>query len=97
MVLLILGDSQIERIWPSVRLDREVLRDAIYFPVKNRGAIMQGFKSITANVSICTNITLVLTYISKLYYSKNIVRLFEPDKFFVLAIVTLHLKIILFQ
>ena len=74
MVLLILGDSQIERIWPSVRLDREVLRDAIYFPVKNRGAIMQGFKSITANVSICTNITLVLTYISKLYYSKNIVR-----------------------
>ena len=54
MVLLILGDSQVERIWPSVRLDREVLRDAIYFPVKNHGAIMQGFKSITASVSVCT-------------------------------------------
>ena len=54
MVLLILDDSQVERIWPSVRLDREVLRDAIYFPVKNRGSVMSGFKSITASVSANT-------------------------------------------
>ena len=42
MVLLLLGDSQVERIWPTVRLDREMLRDAIYFPVKNRGAVSAG-------------------------------------------------------
>ena len=52
MVLLLLGDSQVERIWPSVRLDREVLRDAIYFPVKNRSAVLSGYKSITAAVRI---------------------------------------------
>ena len=51
MVLLLLGDSQVERIWPTVRLDREMLRDAIFFPVKNRGAVSAGFQSITAAVS----------------------------------------------
>ena len=51
MVLLLLGDSQVERIWPTARLDREMLRDAIYFPVKNRGAVSAGFQSITAAVS----------------------------------------------
>ena len=52
MVLLLLGDSQVERIWPSVRLDREVLRDAIYFPVKNRSAVLSVYKSITAAVRL---------------------------------------------
>ena len=52
MVLLILGDSQVERIWPSVRLDREVLRDALFFPVKNRSAILSGFNAMTASVRI---------------------------------------------
>ena len=52
MVLLILGDSQVQRIWPSVRLDREVLRDAIYFPVKSRDAIVSGYQSITASVNM---------------------------------------------
>ena len=51
MVLLLLGDSQVERIWPTVRLDREMLRDAIFFPVKNRGSVSAGFQSITATVS----------------------------------------------
>ena len=52
MVFLILGDSQVERIWPTVRLDREVLRDALFVPVKNRQSIMAGFQAITASVSI---------------------------------------------
>ena len=52
MVLLLLGDSQVERVWPTVRLDREVLRSAIYFPVKNRASILSGYSSITASVSI---------------------------------------------
>ena len=52
MVLLLLGDSQVQRIWPSVRLDREILRDAIYFPVKNRDAIVSGYQSITASVNM---------------------------------------------
>ena len=52
MVLLLLGDSQVERVWPTVRLDREVLRDAIFIPVKNRQAIMAGYQSITAAVSV---------------------------------------------
>ena len=52
MVLLLLGDSQVERVWPTVRLDREVLRTAIYFPVKNRASILSGYSSITASVII---------------------------------------------
>ena len=52
MVFLMLGDSQVERIWPTVRLDREVLRDALFVPVKNRQSIMAGFQAITASVSI---------------------------------------------
>ena len=52
MVFLVLGDSQVERIWPTVRLDREVLRDALFVPVKNRQSIMAGFQAITASVSI---------------------------------------------
>ena len=50
MVLLLLGDSQVERVWPTVRLDRELLRDAIFFPVKNRASILSGFQSMTASV-----------------------------------------------
>ena len=51
MVLLLLGDSQVERIWPTVCLDRKVLRDALFVPVKNRQSIMSGFQAITAAVS----------------------------------------------
>ena len=57
MVMLLLGDSQVERVWPTVRLDREVLRDAIFIPVKNRQAIMTGYQSITAAVSEILNVS----------------------------------------
>ena len=52
MVLLLLGDSQVSRVWPNVRLDREILRDAIYFPVKSRDAIVTGYSAITASVNM---------------------------------------------
>ena len=52
MVLLLLGDSQVSRVWPNVRLDREILRDAIYFPVKNRDCIVSGYSAITASVKM---------------------------------------------
>ena len=57
MVLLLLGDSQVQRIWPNVRLDRELLRDAIYVPVKNRASILSGYQSITASVSILKSLS----------------------------------------
>ena len=56
MVMLLLGDSQVKRVWPTVRLDREVLRDAIFILVKNRQAIMTGYQSITAAVSVFLNV-----------------------------------------
>ena len=52
MVLLLLGDSQVSRVWPNVRLDREILGDAIYFPVKNRDSIVAGYSAITASVNM---------------------------------------------
>ena len=63
MVLLLLGDSQVERVWPTVRLDREVLRDAIFVPVKNRQAIMSGYQSITAAVSVLILFSLIWGFV----------------------------------
>ena len=51
MALLVLGDSQVERVWNHVRGDREQLRTGYFFPVKNRSSMMNGFKSIKPNVS----------------------------------------------
>ena len=77
MVLLLLGDSQVERIWPSVRLDREVLRDAIYFPVKNRSAILSGYKSITAAVRIMVNASTWIKYFFHCSYLSSVYLLFN--------------------
>ena len=49
--LLILGDSQIERVWNNVRGNREMLRSALYFPVKNRNSLLAGFQAIKPTVS----------------------------------------------
>ena len=72
MVLLLLGDSQVERVWPTVRLDREVLRDAIFVPVKNRQGIMSGYQSITAAVSFLILFTLgVCVFLYLLVFFSN--------------------------
>lgn len=52
MTLLVLGDSQVERVWNHVRGDREQLRTGQFYPVKNRASVLNGFKSIKPNVSI---------------------------------------------
>ena len=52
MTLLVLGDSQVERVWNHVRGDREQLRTGQFYPVKNRSSVLNGFKSIKPNVSI---------------------------------------------
>ena len=52
MTLLVLGDSQVERVWNHVRGDREQLRAGYFYPVKNRSSVLNGFKSIKPNVSI---------------------------------------------
>lgn len=49
--VLILGDSQIERVWNNVRFNREILRAAHFVPVKNRNAMISGFQAIKPAVS----------------------------------------------
>ena len=50
--LLILGDSQVERVWNHVRGDREQLKTGYFVPVKNKKAMLNGFKSIKPTVII---------------------------------------------
>ena len=40
--LLLLGDSQVERVWNHVRGDRDLLRTGLFFPVKSRKAMDAG-------------------------------------------------------
>ena len=51
MSLLILADSQIERIWRNVRQNRELLRTAELIPVKRFNQLHEGFKVMKATVS----------------------------------------------
>ena len=50
--LLILGDSQIERVWNNVRNNRDILKAAQYFPVKQRQTMMAGFQAIRPTVNL---------------------------------------------
>ena len=50
--LLLLGDSQVERVLNHVRGDRQHLRDGLFFAVKTRAHLFSGFKSINPSVSI---------------------------------------------
>jgi len=52
MSLLLIGDSNVERIWMHVRENREHLRSAIFVPVKRMDQLPAGFQAITASVSI---------------------------------------------
>ena len=51
--LLLLGDSQVERVWNHVRGDRDLLRTGLFFPVKSRKAMDAGFKALRPTVSLC--------------------------------------------
>ena len=50
--LLVLGDSQIERVWNHVRGDREQLKAGLFFSVKSRAHLFHGFKQIKPTVSV---------------------------------------------
>ena len=52
MSLLLIGDSNVERIWMHVRENREHLRSAVFVPVKRIDQLSTGFQAITASVSI---------------------------------------------
>ena len=54
MSLLILADSQIERVWRSVRQDREILKTAEFVPVKRFNQMHDGFKAMKATVRLLT-------------------------------------------
>ena len=51
MSLLLLGDSNVERVWLNVRNNRELLRGAVFDAVKRFDQIQPGFQAIHPNVS----------------------------------------------
>ena len=51
MSLLLIGDSNVERIWLHVKENREHLRSAVFVPVKRVDQLSTGFQAITASVS----------------------------------------------
>ena len=51
MSLLLIGDSNVERIWLSVRNNREHLRSATFVPVKRLDQVPSCFQAITPSVS----------------------------------------------
>ena len=50
MTLLVLGDSQVSRVWSAVKANRECLRTGSYEAVKNRDAIMPALGGICEKV-----------------------------------------------
>ena len=50
--MLLLADSNVERVWLSVRNNRERLRDAIFVAVKRYDQMQSGFQAILPSVSI---------------------------------------------
>ena len=81
MVLLLLGDSQVERVWPTVRLDRELLQDAIFSPVKNRASIVSGFRSMTASVRRLFDSLVSPTSLCYLIYTSRLLGICRFAKF----------------
>ena len=51
MALLLLADSQLERVWPNVKNNREAYRTGIFIPVKNHDQMLIGFQGIQSSVS----------------------------------------------
>ena len=52
MSLLLIGDSNVERIWLHVKENSEHLRSATFVPVKRVDQLSAGFQAITASVSL---------------------------------------------
>ena len=52
MTLLVLGDSQVSRVWSAVKANRECLKTGSYEAVKNRDALMPALSGIGEKVCI---------------------------------------------
>ena len=52
MSLMLLADSNVERIWLNARNNREKLQTAIYVPVKRADQLQSGFLAMQSSVSI---------------------------------------------
>ena len=52
MTLLVLGDSQVSRVWSAVKANRECLKTGSYEAVKNRDALMPALGGIGEKVCI---------------------------------------------
>ena len=52
MSLLLLADSNVERIWLNVRNNRELLRTAIVVAVKRVDQMQPGFQAIVPSVCL---------------------------------------------
>ena len=56
MALMLLGDSNVERVWLNVRNNRELLRNAVVFSVKRLDQIQSGFQALIPSVSVNNNV-----------------------------------------
>ena len=56
MALMLLGDSNVERVWLNVRNNRELLRNAVVFSVKRLDQIQSGFQALIPSVSVDNNV-----------------------------------------
>ena len=63
MSLLVLGESNVERAWLSVRNNRELLRSAVFVPVKRIDQLQAGFQAMTSNVRL-----IIFNFVSQLIY-----------------------------
>ena len=52
MTLLVLGDSQVSRVWSAVKANRECLKTGSYEAVKSRDALMPALGGIGEKVCI---------------------------------------------
>lgn len=50
MSLLLLGDSNVERIWLQVRNNREMLRTATFVAVKRLDQLTSGYQALNSSV-----------------------------------------------
>lgn len=56
MALMLLGDSNVERVWLNVRNNRELLRNAVVFSVKRFDQVQSGFQALVPSVSVNSNV-----------------------------------------
>ena len=56
MALMLLGDSNVERVWLNVCNNRELLRSAVVFSVKRFDQVQSGFQALVPSVSVNSNV-----------------------------------------